>query len=1051
LKELAGKIILNITPADDLIPRYQTLVPQVTTTYQAATLNEVSIINSRFDEILEILNGKTTGWTDIIESNGKPSNFLSVQNATNNLRSNIDYMANEVTAYVDYVTSGTGFVYNTATCQRDVGYIIDAVAFDLLHGGNRQSIQNGLYYYGFSVTTSSVEAQQSQTIEAFEYLSLLSNQVIQNIPVTPKQNKVKQVFTQVTATVSESAILNSAINVINGIITGTSAVALPPQSIAFTASTVTNVLEAFDNLYANKEFLVEEVIAYIDQTYNPTAFNYDEAKCYRDIGLLIDAVSQDILLGGNQKSVEAGLAYWSAGYNYVSGQVTTTTLAINYVSFLSTMTTANEVITPQTNTDATQVINLFFDYGYEYGPQEAIKRNFNIITTIIEKGPQYAPPVYAGGGLFALTGLNGSDVIISPQVTAVYTASTGTYLIGLNTSTVGFGTNATLYFGDTTIFPYTDAEVEKLSFELTGNTSTWNQRKVDTIGSMGGSLVDGAVISDRSPIQSFVYDAFTQVNQGGRGIHITNDGYAQLVSVFTIFCSVGVQTDNGGIASIVNSNANFGDICLLSKGFGKRKFSGTIYNPPGKAFDTNTGARNPDFDQFFPDGYWPKAAKVEVFIPDLADRPHISLIMEVEPPEGHLNEQLLPGFLNAAPNKSTLTTGTIVITDIDTEGIAIGNSLYIRDQNNNRFYADTGTVVTDVGYRSVTLNKALISGGGDPNNPNFFDLYFCGNAYYTVLSSDVAVNPKTNGINLLSTASTGLVYDQVEPHADAIRFLNSLTLKVIDNQPITPLNTSTTYTPDPMVKGGSQAANFINLRFGEILSILTATNVTSAEAIIPERLRNKKGTQPLGAGNAATLISRNIEFLADEVSAYTTNTYAGTIFNGISQSTYDMIVEKCQRDVKLILRRLVYDLETGGRYNSVMSGLSYWSRNGTHHLVDLGENVRRTDLFPDGSTINFYQRSYMSASGYVFEYVGAGVTYGALPQRGRADPVQGKETVQLSGGKVFFTSTDQNGDFRIGPGLVISQATGVLSGRTFTKSLFANMTPFILAIEGGGT
>ena len=76
--------------------------------------------------------------------------------------------------------------------------------------------------------------------------------------------------------------------------------------------------------------------------------------------------------------------------------------------------------------------------------------------------------------------------------------------------------------------------------------------------------------------------------------------------------------------------------------------------------------------------------------------------------------------------------------------------------------------------------------------------------------------------------------------------------------------------------------------------------------------------------------------------------------------------------------------------------------------------------------------------------------YGALPQRGIKDPVQGKEVVQLNNGKVFFTSTDQNGDFRIGPGLVISQATGVLSGRTFTKSLFANLTPFILAIEGGG-
>jgi hypothetical protein len=85
----------------------------------------------------------------------------------------------------------------------------------------------------------------------------------------------------------------------------------------------------------------------------------------------------------------------------------------------------------------------------------------------------------------------------------------------------------------------------------------------------------------------------------------------------------------------------------------------------------------------------------------------------------------------------------------------------------------------------------------------------------------------------------------------------------------------------------------------------------------------------------------------------------------------------------------------------------------------------------------------------LFEYVGAGTNYGALPQVGVADPIQTQEVIMLNSGKVFFTSTDQNGDFRIGPGLVISQATGVLSGRTFTKSLFANLTPFILAIEAG--
>ena len=79
-----------------------------------------------------------------------------------------------------------------------------------------------------------------------------------------------------------------------------------------------------------------------------------------------------------------------------------------------------------------------------------------------------------------------------------------------------------------------------------------------------------------------------------------------------------------------------------------------------------------------------------------------------------------------------------------------------------------------------------------------------------------------------------------------------------------------------------------------------------------------------------------------------------------------------------------------------MAGLSYWSRNGTHHIVQLGEGVTRTDLFTDGSTVNFYQRSYISASGYLFEYVGAGTNYGALPQRGVADPVQSKEVVQLN-------------------------------------------------------
>ena len=422
-------------------------------------------------------------------------------------------------------------------------------------------------------------------------------------------------------------------------------------------------------------------------------------------------------------------------------------------------------------------------------PQQAVARNFTIVTDIITNGVSAAPPSYAGGGLFALTGINGADVKLAPTVTTVTNVG-NVFTVGISTATIGFGNNATLYFGDTYVFPKQDDEVEELSLEYTGNASTWNSRKVDPIGAMGGSLVDGAVVSNRSPIQSFVYDAFTQLPQGGKGIHITNNGYAQLVSVFTIFCSTAVEVDNGGIASITNSNSNFGDLCLVAKGYGKREFSGTIFNPIYRAYPFSPDISGYDgLDQYYPTGFWPNKGKVEIFVPDEDNRPHIALVMEVEPPSTYLNEQGFSGFLNSQPSTGTLTTGTIVLENIDTTDIAIGNSLYIRDQYGNQGFVATGTVVTDIGYNSITLNKALISGGGDPTNPNYFNLYFCGNSYYTVLSSTVADQPYAPNQSILAANPDpdlyqGPTYSQTSSHITALQHLNSVVNQIIDNQTV---------------------------------------------------------------------------------------------------------------------------------------------------------------------------------------------------------------------------------------------------------------------------
>jgi hypothetical protein len=1065
LKDLSIKIIQNITPNDDLVARYSVSTQDIT--IESATLPEAGILSKNFDIIISILEGNNKGWTDKIIPNGAVSDLLSVKNAYNILLANLDnnYIQDEIIAYIE-ATKTPGFTYTDATYRQDIVYTVQAIAFDLLHGGNRQAIQRGLAYYGFNGANTVIPQQQTQTAAAFTFLSQTIAAMLINpaLLATPSQTKVKQVVGLPLATSAEQALIFSKTDILNDIITNGPG-SYVAGSIGLIKTTDASVVNAYNIIKANKSFLVAEVLAYLDETYNDGAFTYDQDKCFRDTGLLVDAVSQDIVLGGNSRSVQAGLSYWNQGYNSIAGQVSTTTAAINYISSIASQIIANTTVTSITGTVATQVINLYFQYGGDYMPTQAVTRNFGIIVNIVENGPTAAPISYAGGGLTPLTGINGADVKLPPKVGSVSLIDTNRYLIGLSEPTVGFGTNATLYFGDVYVQPLQDPAVEALSIQYSGTSTTWDSRKLDPIGAMGGSLVDGAVISDISPIQSFVYDAYTQVAQGGRGIYVTNNGYAQLVSVFTIFCSVGVQTDNGGIASITNSNNNFGDLCLVAKGYGKRAFSGTVYNPIYTAYPSTPGPEG--FNQYYPNGYWPNRGTVELFVPDINDRPHISLVMEVVPPLkvydaitasyiDQRNAQGFPGFLTAQPSTNLLTTGTIVLTNVDNSDIAIGNTVYIRDQlgretdDNGIRYAATGTVVSDLGYNTITLSKALTSGGGEVDNPIFFTLYFCGNAYYTVLSSSIATNPKPADVNILSSA--GLTYqdpftgntvvpnDQIESHVAAIGYLSSLVDNVIANTTVGSLyqtTSTTTQTILPLISGGVQAQTFIDARFSNIINIINAADITAAKSVVPPNALKKKGTIPAGAGSAVTLINANLDFFSAEINAFINTTYPGNNYNK----------DKCDRDVRLILQRIIYDIESGGTYNSVMSGLSYWSRAGTHHIVELGEAVTDTALFPDGSTVNFYQRSYISASGYLFEYVGAGTNYGALPQVGRADPDQTKETVQLDKGAVFFTSTDQNGDFRIGNGLVISQATGVLSGRTFTKSLFANMTPFILAIE----
>ena len=82
-------------------------------------------------------------------------------------------------------------------------------------------------------------------------------------------------------------------------------------------------------------------------------------------------------------------------------------------------------------------------------------------------------------------------------------------------------------------------------------------------------------------LKSMVCDSFTQYNQNGIGVSITNNAYAQLVSIFTIGCDIAIFCDTGGQCDLTNSNSSFGNFGLFSDGVGSTEFTGTTFGAVG--------------------------------------------------------------------------------------------------------------------------------------------------------------------------------------------------------------------------------------------------------------------------------------------------------------------------------------------------------------------------------------------------------------------------------------------------------------------------------------
>jgi hypothetical protein len=95
-----------------------------------------------------------------------------------------------------------------------------------------------------------------------------------------------------------------------------------------------------------------------------------------------------------------------------------------------------------------------------------------------------------------------------------------------------------------------------------------------------------------------------------------------------------------------------------------------------------------------------------------------------------------------------------------------------------------------------------------------------------------------------------------------------------------------------------------------------------------------------------------------------------------------------------------------------------------------------------GDAVNFYLRSLISTSGHTMEYVGSGTNYTALPENGGV-PVEANQVVDLNNGKVWISSTDHNGKFKVGSTLTVDQRTGFVTipSGSISFDLASDLTP----------
>jgi hypothetical protein len=370
-----------------------TIIPAQNGTYQnqlTSTSTQISSSWAIYDPVnygYHYLRNPQLPINQIISN--QPGNFL---NAVSLLQLNKPYIQSEINSYL--TATFQSFVFNTSTCKRDTGVIVDSIVQDLLFTTSSQSTYAGLQYWARSGYTGLVGQELTTLTNTINYIKTLVARVVQNdLSGARYQSAVTQTTIRPSATASEVNTLNTDFNAITEIINfGTlNGLAVTGQIVPnnLTTSSTAAVWNAYNSIQDNKTYLQAEATAYLNSIAPTVSFT--------DIGFstLINSISIDLLYGGNRQAVQAGGYYYnfSSANSTIVGESTQTIAAFNRIrSILPSIATGTpiasyqSVYTQVTPANSLALTGTAINAGSTLAASTA-QSKIDIITNIIQNGP----------------------------------------------------------------------------------------------------------------------------------------------------------------------------------------------------------------------------------------------------------------------------------------------------------------------------------------------------------------------------------------------------------------------------------------------------------------------------------------------------------------------------------------------------------------------------------------------------------------------------------------------------------------------------------------